>query len=206
MSTGHIKTRIMFTKNTHVAQGLTTYQRENKYNLLYYQFIKHAFGFQHTEKRDTPTNLRILLDELPDSKMKNDAFKNHLLTLNNQAVLRNSNIRILSDGIGEIDSKNHVLLQCLDVVLGAMQFRLNDKHLEKPLGAKQRGKRTIAKEKLYKYIRRQVCEWYPNFNIGVSTSVRGDTTNLWNDPYRHWMFVPSNYKLDPTQSKSYLGD
>ena len=39
-------------------------------------------------------------------------------------------------------------MQCLDIVLGAMAFRLNDMHKEKRPDTNRRGKRTIAKEKL----------------------------------------------------------
>ena len=47
---GRLKTRIMFTQNCHVAQGLDGYHFEHKYFLLYYQFIKHAFGLRHSNQ------------------------------------------------------------------------------------------------------------------------------------------------------------
>ena len=82
-----------------------------------------------------------------------------------------------------------------------MQFRLNDKHKEKPPGKSQRGKRTIAKERLYKHINARVREVYPNFNIGVSTSVNGELSNRWEHPYRHWLFVPADSTLDLKATK-----
>lgn len=39
-----VKMRIMFTQNINVPTGLDSFQRANGYHLLYYQFIKHAFG------------------------------------------------------------------------------------------------------------------------------------------------------------------
>ena len=39
-----IKVRIMFTQNCFPAQDLEQYHREHEYFLLYYQFVKHAFG------------------------------------------------------------------------------------------------------------------------------------------------------------------
>ena len=92
-------------------------------------------------------------------------------------------------------------LQCLDVVLGSMAFRLNDKHKMKPPGKHRRGKRTTAKEKLYKFIHRRNCEIYPHFNIGDTTGRAGDWSNLWKHPYRHWKFIPSVYEIDETKSK-----
>jgi hypothetical protein len=91
-------------------------------------------------------------------------------------------------------------MQCLDVVLGSMQFRLNDKHKEKPEGSRFRGKRTIAKEKLYKYISQRIRKIYPNFNIGVSTA-RSDVRNSWLHPYRHWLFKPREYEIDVSKTK-----
>jgi hypothetical protein len=57
----------------------------------------------------------------------------------------------------------------MDIILGAMAFRLNDLHKEKLDGSNKRGKRTIAKENLYKYILAEIRSFYPNFNIGITT-------------------------------------
>jgi len=95
----------------------------------------------------------------------------------------------------EVDSHKHILLQCLDMVLGAMAFRLNEMHLEKEPGKRLRGKRTIAKERLYKHILERIRKIYPNFNIGISTSLQGEVENLWKYPYRHFRFVPKNWEL-----------
>jgi hypothetical protein len=42
---GHVRVRIMFRQNAHVPKGLSLDQVELEYFLLYYQFIKHAYGF-----------------------------------------------------------------------------------------------------------------------------------------------------------------
>lgn len=82
-----------------------------------------------------------------------------------------------------------------------MQFRLNDKHKRKPKGKWRRGKRTIAKEKLYKLINKRIRKIYSNFNIGITTGIDGDRRNYWNHPYRHWLFIPSNYRQDDSKTK-----
>lgn len=46
-----------------------------------------------------------------------------------------------------------------------MNFKLNDMDREKMPGTNRRGKRTIAKEKLYKNILKNIRTIYPNFNI-----------------------------------------
>lgn len=196
-----IKLRIMFTQNIYVAGSYDNYQRDNKYFLLYYQFIKHAFGLRYIDELSGSGRVRLYLDKMPDTKEKVASFKEHIQSLNKNRSIREAGIYFDKEQIAEIDSKNHVLAQCLDIVLGAMQFRLNDKHLEKPEGASRRGKRTLAKEKLYKHINKRIREIYPNFNIGMSTSVNGDLINRWQNPYRHWLFMPRGAEIDRSRGK-----
>lgn len=96
-------------------------------------------------------------------------------------------------------SEQHVILQCMDVILGAMYFRLNDLHKEKLPGTYRRGKRTIAKHTLYKHINTRIRRIYPGFNIGISTG--GTTADKWNHPYRHWLFTPKQYEIVPEYGK-----
>lgn len=196
-----IKIRIMFTQNIYLPQNYGGYHKENKYFLLYYQFIKHAFGFRYSPKLQVGAKIRLYLDKMPDTKEKVELFKNHIQSLNKNPNLKKAGIIFDKEQMAEIDSKEHVLAQSLDIILGAIQFRLNDKHLFKPEGAKRRGKRTIAKEKLYKYINKRIREIYPNFNVGVNTSDRGDLQNRWDDPYRHWLFVANGSSVDLTRGK-----
>ncbi|AFY69313.1 hypothetical protein Pse7367_1015 [Thalassoporum mexicanum PCC 7367] len=195
-----VKVRIMFTHNIHIPTKLTVEQQQEEYFLLYYQFLKHAFGIQHSNPTQNMVKIRIYLDVLP---VKKSDFIEYLHNINNSLELYKYNIEIDKNQIDEVDSKKHSILQCLDVVLGSMQFRLNDLHKAKPEGARFRAKRTVAKEKLYKHISERIRKIYPNFNIGASTSNRGDLRNIWNDPYRHWLFIPRNHKVDLSKGKNY---
>ncbi|WP_408893528.1 DUF3800 domain-containing protein [Paenibacillus taichungensis] len=194
-----IKVRIMFTHNIKQAIGLTKEQREQEYFLLYYQFFKHIFGFQHsipTHTMPNPTSLYVLFDQLPDTKEKNERFKNYIYRLQEQDEFKAANLIFQSmNDIGEATSHEHILLQCLDVTLGAMEFRLNEKHKDKPEGQRTRGKRTRAKEKLYKYINSRIRDIYPGFNIGSTTGIE-IISDRWNHPYRHWCFQPKNNQLN----------
>ncbi|HUR45140.1 MAG TPA: hypothetical protein VMZ27_04610 [Candidatus Saccharimonadales bacterium] len=67
-------------------------------------------------------------------------------------------------------------------------FRLNDNHREIQPGRKRRGKRTVAKEKLYKTILAEIRRTRPGFKIGISTGV--PQVERWSAPYCHWRFVP----------------
>jgi hypothetical protein len=196
-----VKIRIMFTQNIHEAMGLSLYHRENAYFLHYYQFVKHAFGLQHNDIQADPLKVRLYFDHIPDTREKAEQFKDYIAGLNRSPHFERAGISISRDQVAEIDSRDHVLLQCLDITLGAMGFRLNDKHLAKPEGSRTRGKRTIAKEKLYQHINRRIRDIHPNFNIGMSTGDHGDTRNRWLHPYRHWVFLPEQRRTDLERSK-----
>lgn len=196
-----VKIRIMFTQNYHVPTGLTKDHRENEYHILYYLFIKNAFGLIYSNNSDQNIGIRINLDQLPDNKEKNDKFKSYIHSLNSNPKFKQAKLQIKEDQIAEVDSKHHVILQCLDIVLGSMAFRLNDKHKEKAPGSSRRGKRTIAKEKLYKHINLRIRKIYPNFNIGSTTGRRNGAMSQWEDPYRHWKMVPENRTVDPSKAK-----
>lgn len=194
MAEGKLKMRVMFTQNRYRATSLTPDQREHAFFLLYYQFVKHAFGLIYAGGGSS-VRTRFYFDKLPDTDEKCLRFKEFVAAISRTREFREASVVIPQDQIAEIDSKQHVILQCLDVVLGAMQFRLNDKHREKPPGQRVRGKRTRSKERVYRHINRKISELYPNFNIGVSTSNGGDNANRWHHPYRHWLFVPAEFEV-----------
>lgn len=198
-----IKVRIMFRQNTKVPKGLSKKQKGNSYYLLYYQFIKHAFGLEYSNTTEESIYLRTYFDKLPESNVhgKKQKFKNHIYNLQDLRHFRSANIKIRYSDIVDVDSKKHIILQCLDVILGSMAFRLNDLHKIKPEGRSRRGKKTIAKEKMYKAIRKHIVEIYPHFNVGISTGDKGNKANRWHHPYRHWSFQPKEFDLDLTKSK-----
>jgi hypothetical protein len=198
-----IKIRIMFTQNRNVPSNLSKRHYDEQYFILYYQFLKGAFGLQYiNDHPDIKTRIKLYLDQFPDERKERVfQFKNYLAGLSASAEFRRSRVFIEFNDIMSCNSHKHVILQCLDVVLGAMHFRLNDKHKEKPLGKSRRSSRTIAKEKLYDHIRSRIINIYPNFNIGVSTSFKDDERNIWLHPYRHWLFVAKDHVKDSGKTK-----
>lgn len=196
------KVRIMFTNNQYVPQGLTNEQRQTEYHRLYYQFIKHAFGLPFcSAEHPPPIRVRLNLDQMPTSSEETAQFKSFVEGLNRNSAMRRAGIGFDAQQMAEVASHDHVLLQCLDIVLGAMAFRLNNKHLIKPPGQHRRGKRTIAKEKLYRHISARIRQIYPNFNIGESTGTKGELANRWKHPYRHWKLIPRNHDRDLSKAK-----
>ena len=133
-----VKTRIMFTDNRFIPANLSHDHYKNQYHILYYHFLKHAFGLSSIIG-DSEIDLEIFFDKLPDKAAKNEKFKNFIYGIQYLPQFVNSGIKIKKDSIYEVDSKKHILMQCLDVVLGAMSFRLNDMHKEIPEGQKRRG-------------------------------------------------------------------
>lgn len=197
----NVRVRIMFTQNAHVPIGLTKEQQEMEYFLLYYQFIKNAFGLRFKPGGDTKTRLRLYFDVFPHKREKVEQFKGFLLGLVKSDAFQIANIDLGKEDITEVRSHDHVLLQCLDIVLGSMAFRLNEKHKQKPPGSYRRGKKTIAKERLYKHILSQIRRIHPRFNVGISTGTGKDDRKHWDDPYLHWKLVPKNSVYDKTLTK-----
>lgn len=197
-----VKIRIMFRQNAKVATNLSREQIDNGFHLLYYQFVKHAFGLKYHRESFTngDTYIRLYFDRLPNTNAQNETFKSHIYDLQNLRDFQTAKIKIRMEDIVEIDSKEHSILQCVDIILGAMAFRLNDMHLEKPNGARCRGKKTIAKEKLYRHILSLIRTLErPNFNIGDSTG--GKSIARWEERYRHWKFIPREFTEDSSKYK-----
>ena len=202
VKTGQLKMRVMFRQNAKIPNNLTQVQIHNKYHLLYYQFVKHAFGFQFCNPElEHDVFLHLYFDKIPDTATQNEEFKSHILGLQYLKGFQASRIKIRKDDIVEIDSKKHPILQCMDIVLGAMAFKLNQLDRIKDPITNKRGKKTIAKENLYKHILKNIqALGRPHFNIGVSTS-NLDKKSRWSDPYRHWLFEPRSFREDRSMYK-----
>lgn len=193
-----VKIRIMFRQNAQVPV-LNDKDKNSGYEKLYYQFIKHAFGLRYSAN-DEETYLRLYFDMLPLNKIKNENFVNNIYALQSLKPFQEGNIKIRRTDIVEVHSHDHDILQCMDIILGAMSFRLNDLHKEKPEGSRIRGKRTIAKEKLYKHINAHIREIYPGFNVGITTS-KIPPVKIWKYSYRHWKFTPREFIIDESKYK-----
>lgn len=201
VKSGRIKVRIMFTQNMY-RPVLNEQQLDLGYFLLYYQMIKHAFGIRYSNPNQLDrVYFSLFLDDLPDTREKCGAFKEVISQIPSTQAFRGLGIFIPKTDIAEVKSHDHAILQGLDIILGSMHFRLNDLHKAKPEGSNRRGKRTIAKEKLYKAINSHIREIYPNFNIGTSTGQADGLRDRWRHPYRHWRFRPGEFTLDTNAVK-----
>ena len=192
-----VKVRIMFQSNDQIPSHLERKQIDNRYYILYYQFVKHAFGLVHHKREtDEPVFLRLYFDEIPYPLDQRDRFKSHILSLKRNAKFRKAGIKIRMDDITEIDSKKHSIHQCVDVILGSIAFMLNKRNEEIPEGSSKRGSRTIAKEALFFHILNHIKDSNGVEFFDISTSTRlASFEDLWKIPYLHWKLIPSEFLL-----------
>lgn len=201
LAAGLLKVRVMFTQNINQVQHLE-YEEGAAYFKLYYQFIKHAFGLEFCNpERATDVTCAVLLDDAPDTAEKLEKFKDYLAGLSELARFVHARVSISKSDVAEVDSGQHVILQVVDIILGSMQFRLNEHHRDIPEGKKRRGKRTRAKERVYRHINMRIRELYPHFNIGASTGHGDGIASRWLHPYRHWKFEPRGAIQDHSRGK-----
>lgn len=144
--------------------------------------------------------MTLFIDEIPLRQSERDEFLSHIRGMANDPVLKRKGLTIADDGIVEVNSKQHLPLQFMDVILGAMCFKLNEKDKLKSEGENKIGKRTLVKLKLYKHINARIREIYPNFNIGVTTPIRVQADG-WTQVYRHWSFIPKYHVRDSSRTK-----
>ena len=98
----------MFTQNSITPQGLTAEQVAGTYFLLYYQFIKNAFGLQYcNEPPRGHIRIRLLLDQFPDTKENIARFKGFVAGLTNNSKFRAARIQIAEEDITEAVSHEH---------------------------------------------------------------------------------------------------
>ena len=191
-----LKVRIMFRETSQVPSNLNSEQVHNRYSLLYYQFVKHAFGLTyHDAPQDKPIYLRLYFDEIPYPINQRDAFKSHIFSLQQNSRFRKAKIRIRMDDVVEINSSKHSIQQCMDIVLGSISFMLNKKNLIVPDGKTSRGHRTIAKEQLFFHILKRIQEsnGVEIFDISRTTPIK-IPNDFWTMPYRHWKFTTKEFR------------
>lgn len=196
---GKLKIRIFFRHNQYCPTRLTSEERKSDYSMLYYQFIKYAFGLPYAGIGELDA-LTLYLDEIPLRQAERDDFISHIRGLAKDHILKKMGLKIAVDGIIEVNSKQHLPLQFMDVILGAICFKLNEKDKLKAEGENKVGKRTIMKLKLYKHINMRIRDIYPNFNIGVTTPIRVNSDS-WTQVYRHWSFIPKYHTRDTARTK-----
>ena len=143
---GLIKARVMFTQNIHATDHIQYEEQDAKFFKLYYQFIKHAFGLMFCNPDGTDmVRVAVYLDKAPDTAAALNNFKDYLASLTVLPEFFEAKVIVDKDTVAEINSKEHVILQAVDVILGAIQFRLNE--LKSPSERQKTTRQTDASER-----------------------------------------------------------
>lgn len=190
-----VKLRIMFRESKQIPSQKDQDPIANKYHLLYYQFIKHAFGLPyHDGAKGETVYLRLFFDQIADSSRQNDVFRAHIRHLQGMWLFKKAHIIIRPEDVVEIDSHKHPIQQCMDIVLGSMSFHLNGKHLEIRVGQNKPGNKTQAKEELFNHILQLIKDVNGVEDFDISqTTLPDNAKSRWRSPYRHWKFISAEY-------------
>ena len=174
---GKIKVRIMFSENSDLVQ--TQENKKDRYSKFYYLFIKHSFGLSCLRKEKT--NLRLYFDRLPNNIGANAEFKQHIWGLQFTKHLKDK-IKIKKENIADIDSKEHPIIQAVDLITGIMEFYIND------LDVNNMGNRSIAKLELYKLIYERINKIDKDYFIATNYFEYLDQKIAWHKKYLHCQF------------------
>ena len=154
---------------------------DETYSKFYYLFIRHAFSIYYIQE---DISLRLIFDELPETKDACLKFKTFLVKYLNVAKGANS-VSLVAKDIEEVDSKKHMILQCMDVIMGLVDFALNSSAEDRK---SIRGK---AKWEVWKFVLKKIQAIHPSFCIHATTyplkSKKG-----WEDGYKHFVYTKRN--------------
>lgn len=200
LAKGYYRVRVMYLDKFLEPTAITAEQRETAFQRLYYTFIAKAFGWSQAPLSAADDfALRVFFHHLPDKHEKNASLKAFVRAIPNTQAMRQVRLSIPADGIAEVSSKPHRILQAVDTLIGAIGFRLNDRHLIKqPNG--RRGNRTRAKDQLYKYISLRLRSLGVS-NVGITTGKPLGQRSLWSDPVRLWRLQPAEFRRDESWVK-----
>lgn len=177
VKSGQIKVRIMYAPNNelnHFRHG-----QDEIYCKFYYTFLKLAFSIFYAKENIV---LRLILDELPESPTVRTNFKNGLVK-NFYKISQNNNSKVIiyKNRIQEANSKEHTILQCVDIIIGVIEFYLN--HSGEPQTIKGE-----AKLKIFNHIYENYIKYFiPNFSFLKSTGYF-NCYKSWLAPYKHLVF------------------
>ena len=177
VKSGQIKVRIMYAPNKELNQF--RHGQEDIYCKFYYTFFKLAFSVFYA-KEDIV--LRLILDELPESPTVRNDFKN-ILVKNFHKISQNNETKVIiyKNRIQEANSKFHSIIQCIDVIVGVIEFYLNNStEIESNKGK--------AKIKIFEHIYDNYIKLLiPNFSF-IKTTGYLNCYKSWLFPYKHLVF------------------
>ena len=178
-----IRARVMFSKNEEL--DVLPSSVDETYCKFYYLFIRYAFSIFYAKK---DLSLRLTFDDLPETKTACDKFKKYLVqNLNALEIVSCNRVWLNETDIEEVDSKKHLILQCMDVVMGLVDFSLNATREER---ASKRGQ---ARMNVWKFVANKIKEFHPDFIMDITTGLLNSHKG-WIDPYKHFVYKKGKNK------------
>ncbi|MDE6586460.1 MAG: hypothetical protein K2K80_07265, partial [Clostridia bacterium] len=176
-----IKARVMFSKNEEL--DVLPKSIDETYCKFYYLFLRYAFSIYYAKCN---ISLRLIFDDLPETKAACEKLKSYLVNnLNIVTVNRGNKVNLIAKDIEEVDSKKHMVLQCMDVIMGLVDFHLNATKEERE------SKRGQARSSVWKFILSKIYEIHENF-ILTDTTAPIYSHKGWRDQYKHFVFKQKN--------------
>lgn len=183
IQSGKIRARVMFSKNKEL--DVIPSSLDETYCKFYYLFIRYAFSIFYAKK---DLSLRLIFDDLPETKTACAKFKSYLVqNLNSISIVNSNHVTLDAKDIEEVDSKKHIILQCMDVIMGLVDFALNSKEED------FKTKRGQAKTFVWKYVASKILEIHPNFIIDETTKPLYSNKG-WLDGYKHFVYKKGKNK------------
>ena len=178
VKSGDIKIRVMFSPNKELL-NLPKSQNET-YTKFYHAFIINAFNIFYAKE---DIELRLIFDDLPETKQQCKLFKKCLIAkINSNYKINTNKAHISRDKIEEVDSKKHTILQCVDIIVGLVDFILNTTTQEI-----KESKRAKARLNVWNYILEEIYIINSNFDL-TQTTKPVYSNKGWKEVYRHFVY------------------
>ena len=184
----HTKYRQFFMDRSRVYTGIPSTLLETQFK-VYYQFLKHSFGFQYIEQ---PTEILIRLD----------SHSSHTHKANIISFIRELSFQNIHINIEFIDSRKSIPLQLCDLLMGAAGYYGNKVDWDLLPNKKRRSPNQMMKHLFGKKVFnlfRNINQHYRHaqaFNWFETTGNDGDPKNRFHHKLRIWKFEPRECILD----------
>jgi hypothetical protein len=194
---GDVKLRYMWLdQRRQDTTALSEWHREYGFYILYYYFVVFGFGLPWHNERDA-VGIEFFPDTLPDEPQKRREFRDFLLRAHNARRFRQrAPFRVTN--VAAVDSTKHIILQCVDVIIGAVGYKLNKQYKAKRGGKRSRS--SVAKIELWERILDRLGaidmgeRGTRSFAVGVNTGTGPEALNRWQHKFRQWDFrVPGAF-------------
>ena len=168
----------------------------HSYYDLYTFFLILGFALPHHDESGEVL-VEFFLDTLPDEPEKKRKFISALQGAHSLSRYQNaSRFRVMR--VADVDSKKHMLLQCSDVIIGALAFLMND-HDASRLQDGTLAPGTIERTKFARWVESRIARIHAE-QCGSGYALTGQTwpgrdkdrnvltVNNWRFRYRQWPF------------------